>query len=912
MDTTPTRKNYNVGIVIISYLVAVLGSMITLELLTRRTHIKGVYNWLLLCCSAISMGGLSIWTMHIIGNQSLTLVSYNDELYHLSYETGFTILSLFSAVITMFVAFVFVGITEEAQMVRIIPSGIIAGIGTVAMHYIGQASIRYFNVRNRIGHIIGSCTISILAVTLALIIFFKLREQWNDQWYRRLGCATLMGMGVCGMHYTALAGSTYYLEEYVIIVPKPIISATGLVAILSSIVLTVCVLLILITVRSRIYNSFSVLQNKSKRRLILDLIFFDSNGRILVNSNGIVPMKEICKDLSAEHLDSDITPFSVTHPFFYSLFQTAIQWSNTTDFNESNTQTSSFGSGIASFLRAANDFADQFHFSELSELGQLHDSVLIPNTISKRSRIFQHCSDQQRDERRASHGTSWLLSTARISKDLKGSLKNTLTSEKTAPSIRSMGGKSTYTDARDSPTVIDLFNGSVDESAEMSITKTDFNDRHIFLVKKVESNKYLINLLSLGYRFAEPGHISRTMGNKLKVPSDYILSYFQDMHGLAESLNTIYRPLKVFYEQYTHENRYDELRSSVFVGLFSLIDETKDPYIIVEKDKRYTIPMVPLTFADSNERVFELTREDREFIMSLTGHTLSYIASSDNVLDQHSADKPRDSNSTLYDRMDDSSYNSKHQNAPSSSKSPNPAIVRLAAALKNATKALMASSSYGNLLASSARLYSDVLDIPAFSARSGPCQLILFRTSIKTAGTCMAINQTLSETIKCIPFSLFRSYAYHFTDLAVEKYKEIQDKKQQPCVITQQRLYHPAPITNVTSEDPVPDEETIVDIPQDVNDGQEISLSVIKPVSSLLPPPRAKRTRPPLLTTDFNYLTKSILLPNILRSSSSKDDGTLTKGDNQIELPILLNVLPTKDRFWWLLKMFEETLHHEH
>jgi hypothetical protein len=39
------EQNYNGGIIFVSYLISVVGAQTTLELLTRRTHIKGYYNW---------------------------------------------------------------------------------------------------------------------------------------------------------------------------------------------------------------------------------------------------------------------------------------------------------------------------------------------------------------------------------------------------------------------------------------------------------------------------------------------------------------------------------------------------------------------------------------------------------------------------------------------------------------------------------------------------------------------------------------------------------------------------------------------------------------------------------------------------------------------------------------------------
>jgi NO-binding membrane sensor protein with MHYT domain len=53
-------------------------------------------------------------------------------------------------------------------------------------------------MRNKIAFVIGASVIAVCAVTAALLTFFKLREQWANQWYKRLGCAMLMGVAVCG------------------------------------------------------------------------------------------------------------------------------------------------------------------------------------------------------------------------------------------------------------------------------------------------------------------------------------------------------------------------------------------------------------------------------------------------------------------------------------------------------------------------------------------------------------------------------------------------------------------------------------------------------------------------------------------------------------------------------------------
>ena len=55
----------------------------------------------------------------------------------------------------------------------------------------------------------GSVIIAVAATNVALAVFFKLRERWDDAFWKRVGCALLLAAAVSGMHWTAATG-TYY------------------------------------------------------------------------------------------------------------------------------------------------------------------------------------------------------------------------------------------------------------------------------------------------------------------------------------------------------------------------------------------------------------------------------------------------------------------------------------------------------------------------------------------------------------------------------------------------------------------------------------------------------------------------------------------------------------------------------
>jgi NO-binding membrane sensor protein with MHYT domain len=86
------------------------------------------------------MGSVGIWSMHFIGNNSLTLVfpDTGTHAYQLAYSGGFTFASLIVSIACMFVSFSFVGVTEHVQVYRILLSGFFAGVSPCVVN--GEAA----------------------------------------------------------------------------------------------------------------------------------------------------------------------------------------------------------------------------------------------------------------------------------------------------------------------------------------------------------------------------------------------------------------------------------------------------------------------------------------------------------------------------------------------------------------------------------------------------------------------------------------------------------------------------------------------------------------------------------------------------------------------------------------------------
>ena len=107
-------QHFNGGFIVLSFAIAFVGSLCTLELLIRRTTNSGWRNQVLLGSAGITFGAVSTFAMHFIFNNSLSLHHplRTEKLYpviYLTYDPGFTVLSLVASCTAMTIAFFVMG-----------------------------------------------------------------------------------------------------------------------------------------------------------------------------------------------------------------------------------------------------------------------------------------------------------------------------------------------------------------------------------------------------------------------------------------------------------------------------------------------------------------------------------------------------------------------------------------------------------------------------------------------------------------------------------------------------------------------------------------------------------------------------------------------------------------------------------
>lgn len=190
---TNTLADYNLGLVVLSYLVAVLGSLTGLFVASyiRRDDGKVSLRWIAL--GSLLIGGCAVWSMHFIGMLAF------DPGVPIAYDTELTIASLVLAVACSFVGLYTVFRWHRSRLAWLV-AGLVTGLGVASMHYVGMAAMLMPARMHYDPSIVAlSVVIAILAATAALHIAVHIVGAV------RHFSSLIMGVAVCGMHYTGMA-----------------------------------------------------------------------------------------------------------------------------------------------------------------------------------------------------------------------------------------------------------------------------------------------------------------------------------------------------------------------------------------------------------------------------------------------------------------------------------------------------------------------------------------------------------------------------------------------------------------------------------------------------------------------------------------------------------------------------------
>ncbi|WP_459546398.1 MHYT domain-containing protein [Nocardia sp. X0981] len=178
---------------VLAYLMSFIGSVLGLRCALRARTAQPAFGWLV--AAAVALGGAGIWVMHFTA-----MLGFAIDGAVIRYDMPMTVLSAVIAVVVVLIGLAVV-VRGHRETIALPLGGTITGLGVAAMHYLGMAAMNTgVPMEYGTGLVLLSILIAVVAATAAL--WFTLHVQG---WGNTIGAAAIMGIAVCGMHYTGMA-----------------------------------------------------------------------------------------------------------------------------------------------------------------------------------------------------------------------------------------------------------------------------------------------------------------------------------------------------------------------------------------------------------------------------------------------------------------------------------------------------------------------------------------------------------------------------------------------------------------------------------------------------------------------------------------------------------------------------------
>ncbi|BEJ12564.1 hypothetical protein CspHIS471_0210240 [Cutaneotrichosporon sp. HIS471] len=343
------------GVIVASILVSILGSYATLLVLGRRTSPRGVRNLALLLLAAVCFAAVAVWGMHFVSMISIRLnatrglshVGLGESdigqiVWYITFSPGMTVLSLFVPLVATAFAFWFLASEVEFSYWRGLISGIIVGLTIGLMHYSAAFKLPYLAPEYTTVTVVFSLILACIAATVALGLFFRLREQWQDSFWKRCVCALALATAVCGMHYLGLGGARYFVKQNIAFPEKGAVLESptkGPWVLLSGKsqanrltiaigVMCACIIALSAAIAILDYLIRRDIRNKA-RHIVVASVAFDPTGKLLVRHDGTIPMQIIQTDADLSRVLNELDP---RRPTFQWLYQLSFNWQIVTPF----------------------------------------------------------------------------------------------------------------------------------------------------------------------------------------------------------------------------------------------------------------------------------------------------------------------------------------------------------------------------------------------------------------------------------------------------------------------------------------------------------------------------------------------------------------------------------------------------
>ncbi|HWP34507.1 MAG TPA: MHYT domain-containing protein [Thermodesulfobacteriota bacterium] len=196
-------SSYDSGLVLLSIVIAIFASYVALDLAGQVTVAQGRSRQLWLLGGATAMG-VGIWSMHFIAMLAFSLP------VPIRYHVPTVVLSMIAAIVASAIA-LYVVSRPAMGTAALLAGGVLMGSGIGTMHYTGMAAMR-LAARTSYDPLLFvlSVVIAVVVSLVALWLAFHLRTETSRSGVLQRGVsAVVMGCGIVGLHYTAMAAASF-------------------------------------------------------------------------------------------------------------------------------------------------------------------------------------------------------------------------------------------------------------------------------------------------------------------------------------------------------------------------------------------------------------------------------------------------------------------------------------------------------------------------------------------------------------------------------------------------------------------------------------------------------------------------------------------------------------------------------
>jgi len=182
----------------LSYLISVAGAYVGLRWSRRIRNKSGSIDADRLICASVALGGGAVWSMHFIG-----MAAYRTPV-RLEFDLLMTALSLIVVMVFAGAGLVMASRATGNRMANIARGGVLTGLGVAVMHYTGMAAVHTNSTFD--WNLAIMALSALIAVVVSMVaLWLATTVQTRGQ---QIGAALVMGVAVCGMHYTGMTAGT--------------------------------------------------------------------------------------------------------------------------------------------------------------------------------------------------------------------------------------------------------------------------------------------------------------------------------------------------------------------------------------------------------------------------------------------------------------------------------------------------------------------------------------------------------------------------------------------------------------------------------------------------------------------------------------------------------------------------------